>query len=265
MLSERNGKKISKIESLKDGYAVYFDDEKIIVSKKAYEQIYLFVGKELSDEEISNLIQLTSVTNGLEYAIKLLSKKRYSEMKIKEKLVNKNFNSLEINIIINDLKSKNLINDNAYAKEMIDYMNLLNYGKFKILNKLKNEGLIINALENFSDGYELLKANNQIEKLNNKYLSSSYVKKIALIRSSLVSLGFDESTIEEAIKNVDEIDEENELENLEKEFKLAILRLENKYDVKLLKEKIIKSLMGKGFDYNDILIMWEEYENEINR
>ncbi|PMP67654.1 regulatory protein RecX, partial [Desulfurella multipotens] len=72
---------------------------------------------------------------GLDYAFKLISKKRYTSKELQEKLEQK---GIDPEPIINRLKELNYLNDLEYA---IDYKNKKQnegYGKYKILFHLKN-------------------------------------------------------------------------------------------------------------------------------
>lgn len=265
MLLERNGKSISHIEFNKKDVTIYFGLDKLVISKLAYDSMNLFIGKTISIEDIESLNRLTTYSKHLSYCYNLLSKKRYSEAKIKEKLLMRKVNEEDINSIINKLKNSNLINDDELIRDIIRLGNEKNYGKYKIITNLKNNGLVMPLLkEYFLHEDEVEKAKRQIIRLEDKYSKESYLHKMNHIHKSLSMLGFEVNVINEAMANIKEIDVENEFSNLEGEFKKAILRLENEKDDKLLKQKLIKHLMGKGYQYNDINILWEEYINEIN-
>ena len=103
-----------------------------------------------------------------------------------------------------------------------------------------------------------------MSELEDKYVDLSYQKKVKQIHTYLARYGYETYVISEACEFIKPIDENNEHINLIKDLKKAVLRNENIKDNYLLKQKVIKALMAKGYRYNDILIEWEALHNEIN-
>ena len=202
----------------------------------------------------------------LKYAYNLLSKRGYSVYSLKEKLMLKGASNEEINQIISLLIEKGYLDDNKLINDIIKFDNEKLYGKYKILQKLKKQNLVPNSvIDLFPYETELDKARKLIVKLEEKYSSISYNNKIKHIHTYLSNMGYDTNVIHDACSYITEKDNSKEIINLEKDFKTAILRHENMLDKYLLKQKVIKSLMAKGYLYNDICICWEEYINEINK
>ena len=57
-------------------------------------------------------------------------------------------------------------------------------------------------------------------------------------------------------------DESKEIDNLVKDMKIAFLRNEKIEDNKMLKDKVIKSLLSKGYEINDISKQMEVFIDE---
>ena len=202
----------------------------------------------------------------LKYAYTLLSKRGYSTSTLKDKLITKGADLNTADSIINSLKEKGYLDDNKLILDIVKIDNTKLYGKFKILQKLKKQNLVpSNLLDLFPYEIELDKARKYIEKLEDKYGSLSYNNMVKKIHTHLSSMGYETNVIADACSYIKQKDSSKELINLEIDFKRAILRHENELDKYLLKQKVIKSLMAKGYLYNDICICWEEYINEINK
>lgn len=265
MLLEKNGKVITNIEFAKKDITLYFDKEKVVISKLAYDSTNLFIGKTMTLDELENLKDLSNYSKHLIYAYNLLAKRRYSELKIREKLIVKGASDSDANKVINKLKENGLIDDMSLIKDIIRSGNEKNLGKYKIITSLKNNGLSNGDLINmFDERNEIEKAIHQLHKLESKYSNESYLKRTNHIFHQLQMLGFEVNVINEAMTEAKEKNENDEFLNLENDFKKAILRLEINSNDKLLKQKLIKALLGKGYEYNDIIVLWEEYINEIN-
>ena len=86
------GKKVKSIKVYKDHVTLSFvKKETLKISKEAYLSSYLYVGKVLSNKEITKLNDLTALSALLNYAMSLISKRHYSEKKMYEKLIKKDW------------------------------------------------------------------------------------------------------------------------------------------------------------------------------
>lgn len=263
MQLERNGKVIEDIKIYKTKITLKINDEKISISKEAYYKMNLYIGKPITDKEIEELKEITSISKALSYIYGLFKKKRYSVKEIKQKLHAKNLKTSQISSILEILTSSNLVNDEIYKQEFIYDMTERCYGKNRIIKDLNSKGIVID------DGYfsykeELEKAKVQVKKLERKFSKHSYILKIRKIHGGLLALGFDEEVIEEVISLVTQNERKEELLKLQNELEKAVLRLESKLSGKLLKEKVFALLIAKGFILNDIRLIWEDmgYEND---
>lgn len=253
MPSKSSGKIITKIRINKNSVSIFFGKEKISLSYSAFSESYLFVGKELSQSDINNLLKHTEITKMLDYAFSLLSKKHYSEWVMREKLYAKETSVENTNKIINILKKNDLIDDNALCYDLIEYFNEKNYGKNKIVNELLDKGIFMETIKKYSfpASKEKAKAKNQVIKLEKKYQKLSYENKRKHIYNSLLSLGFDNDIANQALVNIKEFNQKDESEKLNKDFEKIYRRLSSRYEGKELREKLYVSLRNKGYRNND--------------
>ncbi|MGC9168221.1 MAG: regulatory protein RecX [Desulfurella sp.] len=127
---------------------------------------------------------------GLDYAFKLISKKRYTSKELQEKLEKK---GIDPEPIINRLKELNYLNDLEYA---IDYKNKKQnegYGKYKILFHLKNKGISEDILNNLEF------SNSKLEEIFLSKIQKIKDNKKQKIYAFLINRGFDSNDIKNLI------------------------------------------------------------------
>jgi regulatory protein len=114
---------MSKITALKtnkrtDEQMIMFLDGKFALSLDTEVAIKegLKIGQELSQEQLEVLVKNSSLANCLNAAYRYLSYRPRSEAEMKERLHRRGFEKSQIDIVINKLKEKNLLNDTAFAQ-----------------------------------------------------------------------------------------------------------------------------------------------------
>jgi len=138
----------------------------------------------------------------LEYALNLINKYTYTSFTMKNKLINKEYNSKDIEETISYLIKNNLINDEEYA---LDYASILlkkNKGPYYIKDKLISKGIaksivdrVVNNIEDNDVNKNLI---NVINKLNIKYKEKEN-KNIKIV-NACTRMGYSYSKIIEIIK-----------------------------------------------------------------
>ena len=229
--------KIKKIKILKNKVTISLDnDEKLELDKEIYTNFYLYEGKELSKKEYSEIKEYNNV------AALLQAKKS------------------EVDKVIKTMKQYDLIDDDAFVNDYVEYYNSLNYGKNKILNKLSEKGIFEAKLSKikFPITLERNKAKNVYLRLLKKYEKYNFTQKKQHIYNAYISMGFDHDIASEMTSNIkEEKNNKSELLKLEKDYEKAYLRLSRKYQKKELRQKVLQSLLGKGYRMNDVLNILE--------
>ena len=259
--------KITKIKESNNYIVLYLDNnEKLYVSIEAYFKHNLVNLKGFDNKTYELLKKEENLILGYNAALKKLSIKDHSIKQIKDFLyLKRKLNNDEVNKIIDKLIQYNLLDDEKYCIERINYLNEQLFSIKQIKNKLKNEGISNELIEKYivSDSN---KEYEKIYKLVNKYLNSvknkSLNAKKQLILNKVVNLGFNYDDVKMAIDSLD-IKVDNEYELLKKEY----LKIKNKYQRKYesydLKYRISGYLMNKGFKLEDINKVMEEENEEI--
>ena len=264
--SKSSGKTIVKLKVNKKNVVITFSDKsKLSLVPEVMASFYLYEGKTLDNKAIKELVSFNASASLLKYAISLLKKKHYSEWKMREKLYAKeDANKPAVDQVIKVLKSNDLINDKMLILDTIEYGNERNIGKNKIIAELANKGIFQENLSSISFSYtsEKKKALNNLTKLEKKYSKYSYEQKKQHIYHSLLSLGFDNDVVLEALNHLSKPNDKDELDKLKKDFDKTYLRYKNKYEGYELKNKVVTFLRSKGYKTKDILSRWEKYYGE---
>ena len=269
MPSANTGKKLIKsIKVYKDHVTLSFaKKETLKISKEAYLSSYLYVGKSLTNKDISKLNELTALATLLNYSMGLISKRHYSEHKMYEKLIKKEANKAAAMFVINKLKESDLLDDKAYMEDLIAWDEERGFGKNKIIKHLKDQGIKDNLVSkaHFSPSNELKKAKGLVPKLERKYARYAFNNKKNHVYQALLTQGFDYETAKEAAELIKGDSPRLEKEKLINDYKKTYKRLENKYEGYQLKQKIYSALLNKGYKGKDIKIVLEElsYENDF--
>lgn len=266
MPSVNSGKRtIKKIKVSKKNISLIFSQgEKIQISQNAYLSTFLYEGKTLSDKEVNQLVELTSLSSLLNYAFNVVSKRRLSEQQMYEKLIKKKDNVEAANNVIAKLKASNLLDDKAYMKSLVAFDNERNYGKNKMLKHLKEQGIpdiMVNEIS-FSTDVEEKKAKVLLPSLEKKYERLSFENKRRHIYSTLLARGFSSEIARNTINDIKRGSKEEEKEKLAIDYQTIKTRFKRKYDGYQLKQKIYGALVNKGYQYQDIKEILGDDQNE---
>ena len=245
----------------------FIKHERVQISKEAYLSTYLYQGKELTKKELAKLEEITALSTLLTYALSLISKRHYSEKKMVEKLKAKENNPVAIKSVISKLKANDLLNDQEYMEDLINWDNERLFGKNKIIKHLKDQGIKeeVIAKARFAPSNELKKAKGLIPKLERKYSRYGFENKKQHIYQALLAQGYDYEIAKSALNGVKEDKPKVEKEKLLNDYKKIKKRYENKYEGYQLKQKIYSALASKGYKHAMIKEVLEEetYENDF--
>ncbi|NLB48699.1 MAG: hypothetical protein GX813_02505 [Erysipelotrichia bacterium] len=242
----------------------FFNREKIQISKEAYLADYLYKGKTISETEIKKLLAITASSTLLSYALALLSKKPYTEAEIVEKLKKKGSDEQSTALIIAKIKSSNLINDKLFTQNLVAYDSGRNYGKNKIIRRLKNRGIkeeILNTLV-FPLEDEQKKAEQLLPKLVNRYVSLAFKNQKRRVYQALIAHGFSHEIARQVSNCLKSDSKETERAKLLKDYQILEKRYARKYNGYELRQRIFRFLVNKGYEYQDIKKVMEDITNE---
>lgn len=143
------------------------------------------------------------------YAVKLLSKKDYSEFKLRTKLLEKNFTDSEANEAIEELISKKFLREDYYIEARVKGLMHKGYSPTHIQNRLKEEQVeaSMSVIQDTFNEYKLTEEE-QVEKLIIKKLGNSAIEaplefnaKMKLLRF-LASKGHCGEIVDQVLSNI---------------------------------------------------------------
>lgn len=165
------------------------------ISKNGVVDFYLYKDKEITQDEINEIVEKDSVNKGFAYACDYLLNKTTNE--VKNKLKEKGYEDKYIEIIIEKLKYYDYLNDKRYIEYYIKERAIPNnWGTQKIKNNLYKKGLdmklineVINEIEELNDNKERINALIN-KKLKTLYNETDDRKKKEKISRFLISRGY---------------------------------------------------------------------------
>lgn len=252
---------ISEIKEKGSKISLLFDNgEKAKVYRATYIEFNLNPGITLNQEAIKEINSFDEKEEIIEYLKSLITKRPYNEAELLKKCISKFKNYNNVSKAINELKSYNLIDDQDYIENYMDYFDRNNYGKYFIINFFKNNGLkeeLIEKLE-FCDENELKKARNYFDSIKNKYVSGNFAKQKKKIYDLMLRRGFSIENILEVLNDL-KVNQTAELERLKKDYRKVKMKYFVTNDSGVdANSKIISKLINKGYNLEDINTIIEE-------
>ena len=262
--------KIIKAQVLtKEVILEFSTQESLKILLNTFLEFSLYENKELSLKEYKEIKEKDSFFRVKDYAYYLLKFRDYCEKEMEFSLYKYCENTEYVDKIINELKSKNYINDEAYAKYAVEKMFTKQYSKARVIKELVNleiNELIIDEYTQNYDEYAILEK--RIKTLfNNAYKKKTFEHaKMDVYQKCLVD-GFDTSLVLEILNNTSLENEENiEHDNqmLIKDYQKLKRNYQNDCDKKEFQVKLIRKLISKGYSYESIneIIRKDELEND---
>lgn len=196
---------------------IYTDNNsKYKLNEKVIKLLDIYVGKELSDQEVEKIISEDKIVRGKEYLLRLLSRRIYSRYEISKKLNSKEYPENIISNLIFWLESNNYINDELFANMWAQFR-LQNkpIGRYKLNQELKIKGINQEIIQKVID-----KTYNEIDEINlarnliEKKVESAKIKNIKIDPKKIYNLLLRRGFSGEVSKNIyNELNNENTVIN----------------------------------------------------
>ena len=248
--------KIFKCTKHKNNFYVYtsYQEKPFICNEYLVTKYRLYKNKTFFPDEFDQILKELKTSNIYNKALNFVirNKTEYELVEYLNKLKNNyddEFTDVDILKLIEKFKSLGYIDDEKYTKEYIYYLSQNLKGPLYIRYKLDIKGVdtdIVNkCLEELDEVfYEPCKAlaNNSLKKT----FGYPVIKQQQVLNQDLTRAGFLTKHIDYALSDIKY--SEPSIKILEKEFnKLALKKYDN--------DKIIASLIQKGFNYQDIITL----------
>lgn len=239
-------------------FVVKTNEEDYIMTEDTIIKFYIFKDKEFTKEEFEKIIYDININESFNKVLNYLTYGPRSEYEIrlyiqkndKEKVLK----SKDYDEIISRLKSLNYVNDEIYAKQIVEYYKE-SKGKNYIRQYLKDKKVDSSIIEK---SVILFENDDEIEtglKIANKYSQTirkyPFKKQKEMLMNKLLRSGFSLDSINKIITRVEVVDESDL--TLEKDYFKLLKKFENKNMSSFEKKQhILNSLIAKGYDYKKI-------------
>ena len=248
-------KQIEKVKIGKSKVVIVFTSlDKLEITPNTYTEYNLFPKKSLTKKEIDEIIERSELDKYFIYASNLLASRNYSKLKIKEKLIKKGANDIQVNKVIDLLMKYQLLDDKEIIKEYLEYADYKHYGFNRIKDDLFKKGITSFYLDKlkYDEARELKQAKELIKSLEKKYAKYNYSQLKRHCYEALLRYGFNGDIALSALNDLSPIDEKKEKLLLKEDYEKANRKYKDKFKGYELKEKITEYLLSKGYRYKDI-------------
>ncbi|WP_312699711.1 RecX family transcriptional regulator [Sedimentibacter sp.] len=204
-------KKITKIEyqkKNKDRVNVYIDDNfSFGIDLNIMIKYSLTKNMELSDEFIEDILKAEEEINVYNYGLTVLSRSLKSEKQLKEKMLEKGYDTDLVDKVIERLKKRKYINDEYYCDSLINSrINGAKYGKRRIAQELYEKGvdreITEDKLREISDEEEFERAYELGIKKFKSIKEEDTRKKSGKLSNYLIYRGFDYDTVKKVVAKI---------------------------------------------------------------
>lgn len=245
--------KIKKYRKLKNNkYRLTLDDGKMC---DLYDEVILNNGLLLSSkiDDMDAVLKENMKLDAYYKALRYVSVRYRSEKEVRLYL-SKFYEWNVILPMIEKLKKNGYLDEEKLVQAFInDQLNMGLKGYYSIVNDLERKGIeksvVCSYLDEIDDNVWLQRAKKIAEKKirNNRSYGHQMLKE--KIRCDLGRMGYPKDIVMKVLYNID-IEPDNEV--LRKNYRVYFRKYSKKYEGSELYSKIFKSLIGKGFRYDDI-------------
>ena len=270
-------KKVWVVESIrykKDGAEI----TAVHKETKTEETVFLpseeFIRESLKEKESLNEDRWGKLKSDAAYfgayreCLRKLTLKDRTEKEITEILYGqKGLNAEKRKEILDKLKKRNLVNDVEYAENRIAELRMSLYGKNRIIRSLKEKGieenLIWEKLESEDPNKEIERGRELAKKIESTLGSVPFREKKTRLKQKLMTRGYDPQDCDTILSSITLLkDPAKEGSLLKKAAESAYRRYSGKKKGRELQSAVIRSLLGKGFGYEDIMTVIETMEEQ---
>ena len=246
---------ILKVEKKKNKYLITSSDKEYFFDEDTIIEYGVFKDQVFSKSKFDEILNKRNQNNAFNSSLKLLGRGMKSVKEIEEYLQKKDISQEIIHPTIQRLQSFGYLNDVELAKYLMQHYINSNKGPRYIYQKLSEKriarSIIEEVLSDYTEKQEediIIQLVEKIEPNNRKYPIS---KQKQLLSDRLTRTGFSSNIVYSIINNTDFKDESDDqlLIDYEKQKRLYASKDIDEYQKK---QKIIKSLLNKGYEFHKI-------------
>lgn len=267
---------ITRLQETKRGrMAVFFDDAfDFSVDKETFVKENLRVGKRFTEQEYEQLRHETQYMKAKEKAFSLLSYKSWTRKLLAERL-EQEFSEDCVQEVLDRIEELGLINDADYAVRCArDLVGIKHYALSRVRQELAHRGVGSNDIEDALSEFDDLDEEQAIRAILEKKFLSALREEKGQRRAfnALVRLGYDVGGIRGQISRLVEQlreddgeseDEPEEERDISGEIRALLLKkYANAWEDQKGKDRAIRGMMRRGYNYSDIRRVLEELMDE---
>ena len=230
----------------KNKYKVFFDNTDLVLFEDIILKYDLLIKKNIDTALIDEIIKENRWYEAYDMALGYIEIKMRNKREIVKYLENKMYDNKIIDNVISKLESIGLLNNKSYITAYVnDKVNLSNDGPNKIKKALLDLDFKEDDINEYLYTLDRKIWENKLEKIINKkkglMKNKSYYMFINKLKNDLYNLGYDKDMIDSYLSSIN-----YESNAINKDFE----KYKKKY--KDDKNKIINSLLRKGYSYDEI-------------
>ena len=245
--------KITKFKKVgRNKYKVFFNNNDLILYEDIILKYDLLIKSDIDTGLLDKIILENRDYEVYDLALSYIEVKMRNRRELYKYLINKGFEEEIVNKTLNKIEDLGLLDKKSYITAFInDKVNLSNDGPYKIKNALLDLDFDEKDIDDYLYTIDREVWSNKLDKLINKkkslMKSKSYYMFINKIKNDLFNLGYDKDMIDEKLSKI-------EYENgaIDKDYQKCFKKFNGD------KNKIINSLLRKGYSYEEIYSKFKE-------
>ena len=245
--------KITKFKKVgRNKYKVFFNNNDLILYEDIILKYDLLIKSDIDTDLLDKIILENRNYEVYDLALSYIEVKMRNRRELYKYLTNKGFEEEIVNKTLNKIEDLGLLDKKSYITAFInDKVNLSNDGPYKIKNALLDLDFDEKDIDDYLYTIDREVWSNKLDKLINKkkslMKSKSYYMFINKIKNDIFNLGYDKDLIDEKLSKI-------EYENgaIDKDYQKCFKKFNGD------KNKIINSLLRKGYSYEEINSKFKE-------
>ena len=245
--------KITKFKKVgRNKYKVFFNNNDLILYEDIILKYDLLIKSDIDTGLLDKIILENRDYEVYDLALSYIEVKMRNRRELYKYLTNKGFEEEIVNKTLKKIEDLGLLDKKSYITAFInDKVNLSNDGPYKIKNALLDLDFDEKDIDDYLYTIDREVWSNKLDKLINKkkslMKSKSYYMFINKIKNDLFNLGYDKDMIDEKLSKI-------EYENgaIDKDYQKCFKKFNGD------KNKIINSLLRKGYSYEEINSKFKE-------
>ena len=245
--------KITKFKKVgRNKYKVFFNNTDLILYEDIILKYDLLIKSDIDTDLLDKIILENRDYEVYDLALSYIEVKMRNRRELYKYLINKGFEEEIVNKTLNKIEDLGLLDKKSYITAFInDKVNLSNDGPYKIKNGLLDLDFDEKDIDDYLYTIDREVWSNKLDKLIDKkkslMKSKSYYMFINKIKNDLFNLGYDKDLIDEKLSKI-------EYENgaIDKDYQKCFKKFNGD------KNKIINSLLRKGYSYEEINSKFKE-------